>query len=622
MARQKLFVLFDILLFAVLAAILAIYYLGLLTPSVSQTLFAVIAVIATLPVIFRAATALKNKKVTIDLLAAIALVVSILAKEWPSAVFISLMLTSARIFANYTDSRAGHAIASLLKLKPKTAKIEKNGRFIEAPADKIRKGDLVVVELGERIPVDGIIEKGAASIDQSSLTGESLPVAKEKGDQVLSSTFVVEGNLVVRAEKVGQETTFEKIIDLVERSQTNKAKITTLADKFTVGILLLTMMLAASVYFATSGDLNFVLAILLVTCADDIAVAIPMAFTAAIGHGAKRGVIIKGSNYLEALGKVKTIVVDKTGTLTYGRLKVEEFFAFDAVRSPDALQLAGTACALSNHPSAKAIVRYLDGKNINFSEPDSFDEQSGKGAVAFYRDKKIITGKLSFFEEIGYHPNQEQLAHVNAAKEKGLSITLLGANNVLLGFFALADEIKPRIREAVSELKKLGIEKVVMLTGDNEKIAKRVADAAGISHFHANLLPEDKISHLKEYLGQGKLVAMIGDGVNDAAVLSLADVGIAMGLVGADAAIESADIVLMRDDFSKLAEIIRLSKFVSKIARQDFWIWGIINVAGLGLVFAGLFPPTSAAAYNFITDFVPILNSMRLFAKHFVPSYK
>lgn len=618
MKENKLWYFNGILLLVLVFTLLA-HYSGLIYSKFDEWILIIVAVLATLPVILRAFRSLKNKKVSIDLLAGVALIFSLLAKEWTSAVFINLMLTSARILASYTEARSRRAIKSLLKLKPEKAKVERNGKLVEIPLDDVKKGDLVVVELGERVPVDGIIQKGEAEIDQSSLTGESMPVSKTKGERVLSSTIVVSGNLVVKAEKIGEETTLEKIIDLVEKSQANKSEIRMLADKFTVGILLFNLFLATFVYFVFSGNLNLVLAILLVTCADDIAVAIPMAFSAAIGHAAKRGVIIKGSNFLEGLAKLKMMVVDKTGTLTYGQLKVEEFFSFASQKQEEVLRLAGTVCAFSSHPSAKAIVKYLDEKNINFSDPDHFDERSGKGAVAVYRDKKIVIGKLSFFKELNFKISDAELRHINEIEEKGLNTTLLGVNDILLGFFVLADEVKPKIKETIQELRKLGMQKIVMLTGDNEKIAQRIADKVGISEFHANLLPEEKLKYLKKYLSNDYKLAMVGDGVNDAAALTLADIGIAMGAIGSDAAIEAADIALMKDDFSRLPEIIKLSKFTLKISRQDFWIWGIINAFGLVLVFTGILAPVSAAAYNFITDFIPIINSLRLFGFHSVP---
>ncbi|MFH0852200.1 MAG: cation-translocating P-type ATPase [bacterium] len=613
--KKKFFIYRDTVLVCLLAVSLALHYSGLVPLDVDSALMVILAGLGTLPVILSALRALKAKSISIDLLASIALIVSLLAQEWTSAVFINMMLASARLFARYTDSRARRAIASLLKLKPKTAKINENGELKEIPLEQIKKGDSVVVELGERIPVDGTIIKGEASVDQSSLTGESLPVSKSVGEIVLSSTIVTDGNIVVRAEKIGPETTLERIIELVEKSQQNKAAIHGISERFTRWYIFITIAGAIILYFF-SANLDLVLSVLLVTCADDIAVAIPLAFLAAIGYAAKRGIIIKGNNILEGLSKLKVVVVDKTGTLTRGRLKVEEFFTFNGVDPDEALQLAGAVCVLSSHPSAKAVIEYVKENHIVPSEPQDFHEHSGKGAQALWHNKKILSGKLQFFQEQNVQITDAQMAQITEAKNRGFNITLFAADGKMICFTALADELRPQTKQAITELKATGIEKIVMLTGDNEKIARRVASQAGISEFHANLLPEDKIRYLKTYLNKKYKVAMIGDGVNDAAVLALADIGIAMGAIGSDVAIETADIALMKDDLTKVPEIIKLSKYSVSVARQNFWIWGLVNVLGLVLVFFGFFPPARAAAYNFITDFIPLLNSMKLFRLH------
>lgn len=610
--KKNNFLNFDNVLLIALVFVLLLHYFNLVHSELDKLLLIVVSFLATLPVVLKALWSLKNKKFSIDLLAGIALTFSLLAGQWISAIFINLMITSARILANYTKSRSRRIIQSLLKMKPHKAKIEKDGKLTEVPLSALKKGDLVVVDLGERIPVDGVVEKGEASVDQSSLTGESIPVAKTKGSQVLSSTIVVSGNLIIRTEKIGKETIFEKIIGLVEESQINKAEIQTVSEKFTGWYIFITLA-GSMILYSVSGNLSLVLAVLLVTCADDIAVAIPLAFLAAIGQAAKRGVIVKGSNFLEGLTKVKVMMVDKTGTLTRGKLKVEEVFAFNNLKKDEVLKLAGTASLFSNHPAAKAIVSWTKEMGITLSEPAKFEEIAGKGTRAFYENKKIITGKQSFFQEVRIEISDEERRIINREKEKGLNITLIGCDNKLVGFIGLADALRPKIKETIAKLRKIGVDRIIMLTGDNEKIAERIAEQADIKEFHANLLPEDKLKYLKKYLSNDYKLAMVGDGVNDAAVLSLADIGIAMGAIGSDTAIEAADIALMKDDFSKIPEIIKISKFTLKISRQDFWIWGIINVIGLFLVFGNILTPVSAAAYNFITDFIPLINSLRLF---------
>jgi heavy metal translocating P-type ATPase len=522
------------------------------------------------------------------------------------------MLTSARIFDEYAEARAKKSIASLLKLRPHKTKVLKNDEIVEVSIREVRVGDLVVVGLGETISVDGTIEDGEATINQSSLTGESLPVSKKKGDKALSATIVVSGRLFVRTEKVGKDTTLERIIDLVENSRESKADIDTLAEKFTAWYIALVFLGAIAIYLITK-DLTLVLSVALVVCADDIAVSVPLAFLMSIGYAAKKGIIVKGSDFLEGLRRAKVIVVDKTGTLTKGNLNVEFFEIYNGMSQEDFLYFSGTASMLSEHPVSKAIWHYAKTFGLRFYEPGSFLEWSGKGLEAVCRQKKVIIGKLSFVKERGVQITADEEKKIADKKEEGMSVSVVSVDGKMAGFFALADELKPNIKNSIIDLKSLGIEKIVMLTGDNEKIAKRITAITGIDEFHANLLPEDKLKYLKKYLSKKYTTVMIGDGVNDAATLGLADIGVAMGAIGSDAAIESADVVLMKDDFSKIPELIRLSKFTFKIIKQDFMIWGITNAVGLGLVFGGIIGPTGAAAFNFLTDFLPLMNSGRIF---------
>lgn len=609
----------DKILFAILAVVLVVHSLKLLPSDFDSIILITIAAIATLQVIYGAFEELKEKKVSIDLLASIALIFSLLAKEYASAVFINLMLASARILGSYTEGRSRRAIESLLKLKPDKARIKQDGEVKEIAVSKIKIGDLVAVELGERIPIDGKVMEGEAAVDQSSLTGESLPVDKKAGDTAFSSTVIVSGNLLIKTEKIGKETTLEKIIELVEQAAAHKPKITTLADRFTTWYVIL-MLAGSAILYAATQNLVLVLAVVLVVCADDIAIAIPLAFLASIGHAAKRGVIIKGGDFLEGLNKAKVIIADKTGTLTYGKLKVEDFFVFGDLKSKDVLFLAGSASLLSDHLSAKAILKYAQEKGEKPLEPEKFEERSGKGSVSVINNKKISIGKLSFFEELNVRMAEYQRRDIAREKNKGFNTTLIGYDDNLVGFFTLADEVRHNVKNVLSDLKNLGIEKIVMLTGDNEKIAGRVAQSVGITDYHANLLPEDKLKYLKKYLIKDYKTIAIGDGVNDAALLNAADIGIAMGGIGADVTIESGDIVLMADDLSKVTETMRLAKYTNRVAKQDFVIWAVTNSIGLYLVFSGFIPaiilPTFASAYNFLTDFVPIINSVRLFNLH------
>ncbi len=603
---------FDPILLGLLVLSLIIFYFQLWPGLYFNYVLIVLSLVGTIPVIASALLAIKDKHVSVDLLASVALVFSLLSGEWVSAIFINLMLTSARIFLAYSNERARQNIESLLKLKPTKVKVKKDGKVIEVSPSEVKVGDLVIVELGERLPVDGTVMSGEAEIDQSSLTGESLPVSRCCGQEVFSSTMVVSGNLVVATKKIGADTSLEKIIDLVENAQANKAGISTLADKFST-IYIIVMLVASVGLYLWLHNTGLVLSVLLVVCADDIAVAVPMAYLSAIGYGAKRGVIIKGANYLEAISQAKVLVVDKTGTLTTGKLQVNQVIHFDGLPDKEVLALAGSTASVSDHPVAKAILAFVRQEGAIFTPADEFKEIEGKGAWAKEGGKEIRLGRPAYLQESGVVISAADLAKIKEAETGGYNVTLLSVDKKLEAAFVLADALKPHIKETIAELQKDGIAQIIMLTGDNEKIAKRVADEIGIKTYHANLLPADKLKYLKKYLNKKYKVIMAGDGVNDAASLALADIGIAMGKGGLDAAIESADIVLMKDDFKKIHEVIKLSLYVKKVVVQNFWIWGIVNAIGLVLVFTDVIHPTGAAAYNFATDFLPLINSSRIF---------
>lgn len=607
----------DYFLLVALAAIILGHYLNITPDKLDDPLLIFFASVATFPILVSAYKSLRDKKISVDLLASVALIVSLIHKEWASAVFINLMLTSARIFTAYTQKRSESAIKSLLKLRPEKVKIKKGAEIIEESVSKIKKGDLIVIESGDRIPVDGRVISGQAEIDQSSLTGESIPVSKKGGDRVFSSTLNASGSLIIQAERVGKNTTFEKIIQLVEQSQNNKIGIQTLADKFTRWYIIATIIGTIALYIFVR-DLNLVLAVLLVTCADDIAVAIPMAFSAAIGKAAKSGIIIKGGEFFEGLTKVKTFLVDKTGTITKGKLEIKSVFPLGDLDSEKIIKLAATGSCFSQHPVAKAIINYAKIQKIDFEKPQEFKEISGMGSTALYENKTIICGRKKLLEQFNVEITREQQIKITEMEQEGNSVLLVSYAGRLSGYIKFADEVRPEAKEALAELKRLGVEKIIMLTGDNEKVAQKVANQLDIDSFYANLLPQDKLKYIKKYIRQGNgKTAMVGDGVNDAASLALSDVGIAMGAIGTDSAIEAADIALMKDDFSKIPAVVKLSFSVNKIAHQDFIIWGLVNVIGLTLAFTRTIGPEGAAAFNFVTDFFPIINSLRLFRYKF-----
>jgi Cd2+/Zn2+-exporting ATPase len=357
------------------------------------------------------------------------------------------------------------------------------------------------------------------------------------------------------------------------------------------------------------------LSILLVTCADDIAVAIPLAFTAAIGTAAKWGIIIKGGEYLESLAKLKVIVFDKTGTLTEGKMKVQNFMTFNNYSRENFLEIAGTMENKSNHPVARTINQFASSK-AEYLPITEVNETPGFGISGKINGQLAIAGSLSFLKQKGVKFSENEEKALTQEKNQNRTIAVFSLGGKPIGFVSISDNLKSNARSVVGNLKEMGVEKMIMLTGDNEKVAKDTAEKIGLDDFKANLLPENKIQYLKDLIGHGREIAMVGDGVNDAPALAEADIGIAMGAIGSDAAIENAEIILMKDNLRNIADAINLSRYTMKIVYQNFFLWGIINAVGLILIFGHILGPSGAAAYNFITDFLPLLNSLKLFRLH------
>jgi Cd2+/Zn2+-exporting ATPase len=610
----------DVLFFGLIATILSWRFF---VPNLGINFTAVLillSIVANIPVLIEAIRAIVKKSISADVLAGVALVFSFIAREWVSAAFITLMLICARMLHTWSDQKADRALAHLTALRPKVARVKVGSGIVEIPISKINPGDTVVVSLGESVPVDGLIMEGEGLVDQSSITGESLPVFKRVGEKVLSGSILSQGSLTIRAQKVGKYSTIERIIALVEEAGERKSPIMGIADKIAGYYIAGALLVSFVVYFFTK-DVSLILSILLVVCADEIAVAIPLAFLMAVAVLAKRGVIIKGAQYLEGFSDVKTLVVDKTGTLTKGKLSVVKLVIDHHVKEDSLNEIAISIASLSRHPSAESIVNFLE-KKTKRHEIKHFEEKMGKGIVAQFNGEKIVLGRLSFIKELKISISEYLQDQISEEEKNGYNTTLLSKDSKVIGFFVIADEIKSNIKNSIDDLRALGIKSVVMLTGDNAVIANRIALDAGVTDVKAGLLPEDKVKEVEKIMKNkdSGLVAVVGDGVNDAAALKRSSIGVVMGQSGSDVALEAADVVLMHDDFSKINETIRMSRFVMEIAKQNFVWWVVINVLGLYLVFTHVLDPTSAAAFNFLTDFIPLFNALRVmyFPKQYV----
>lgn len=604
----------NITLVVVLALILILKSTKLVV--IPEEIFASISLIAIIPVIINTVKGLLKKELTIDLLAAIALIFSYLAHQWDSAAFINLMLGSARIFDLWTQRRTKNIVEHLLKYRPEKVKVKKGNNFETIGIDSVKVGDIVVIETGERVPVDGIVIDGQASINEATLTGESQPKTKKVGDHVYSSTLNESGDLIVKTEKVAGESTLAKIILLVEEASLKKSQTIRIVSIFTQWYIITTLF-GATILFMITHNTLFVLSVLLVVCADDIAVSIPLAFTTAIARAAQSGILIKSSDVLEKLPKIQIFITDKTGTLTFGHPKIVEVRTFFNTSNEEFLRYMGACEANSSHPISRAILEYVRKEGVNVVPPTEFNEIPGEGIEANYRSKRVFAGKLEFLRRNGIQIAESQKKIIGRLEEGGLSITALGIGSRLLGVIVFEDEVRPSARPLIARTKLLGIKLWVMLTGDNPAVAQKVARLLSIDKVETNLKPEDKIKYIEKIKHEQKneTLAMIGDGVNDAAALAMSDVSFAMGAIGSDAAIDAADVTLMNDNLARIPDAIKLGQNTRQVVKQNFAIWGITNALGLLLVAIGILNPTGAATYNFVTDFFPIFNALRVGVK-------
>ncbi|MBQ4550592.1 MAG: heavy metal translocating P-type ATPase [Oscillospiraceae bacterium] len=536
-----------------------------------------------------------------------------------SAAMILTLITLGKFLETRAKGKTGDAIRQLMDLAPKTALVRRDGVETEIPADQVRVGDTVIVKSGGRISVDGTVIEGRASVDQSALTGESVPVEKEIGDTVAAATILTNGYLELRADKVGEDTTLSQVIRLVEEAGGSKAPIARLADKI-AGVFVPVVMTIAAIAFGVwmlagqtlEFSLTTAIAVLVISCPCALGLATPVAIMVGTGQGAKMGVLFKNAEALENLHRGQTILLDKTGTLTTGKPQVTDVLPGDATE----FVLLRTAVALearSEHPFAKAILDYAKEKDISIREISGFETLPGRGVKGVYNGQTVYGGNGRLMEEIGV--TVPEYPFLSTAGKTPLYFA--NESGKYLGAIAAADVLKDDSREAVERLKKLGLD-VVMLTGDNEKTAKAIAKQAGIDHVIPDVLPGDKAGIVSGYQQKGQRVIMVGDGINDAPALATADVGIAIG-AGTDIAIESADVVLMSGSLNQAASAVELSRATIKNIRENlFWAF-FYNCLGIPIAAGALYPafglqlsPMLGAAAMSMSSVFVVSNALRL----------
>ena len=566
------------------------------------------------PIFKKAFLGVLNRQINVDLVMSLGIIGASLIGEFTASMLVAFFMNLAHYLEDFIVTKSRKAIKELLKIAPACARVKLDEKEMEVSISEIRHGDIVVVRPGEKIAVDGIVKSGQSSVNQASITGESIPVEKMPGDEVFAGTLNESGYLEIDTRKVGEETTLGKIIKLVEEAEANKAPIQRFADRFATYFLPSALTFAFLTYLI-SGKAIYAVAVLVAACPCAVGLATPLSVIASVGSGAKRGLLIKGGLYLEALAKVDCVVMDKTGTVTFGKPQVTEIVSLNNLSLQEILGLAASVERYSEHPLASAILEEAKTRGIEIAEPEGFEYLIGKGISGNVRGKVIALGNQRFLDEKGITISQYARMKAQELEEKGNTALFLSVDSEASGIIAVSDVIREEVPRAIEELKKLGIKKLVLLTGDNERVASAISRSIGITEYRANLLPQGKLKIVKSLQDDGHKVCMIGDGVNDAPALTQADVGIAMGVAGTDVAIEAAHVALMRDDWSQIPQAIKVGRRTYRIIRQGIALsitWDIIT---MGLASVGILSPVLAAAFEELPTLAVAANASRLLVK-------
>ncbi len=542
----------------------------------------------------------------------VGVVAALLIGQWVTAAIVAFFMRVGDFVEGYTMDRGRDALRELEALAPTTARVDRDGTEEETPVASVRPGDLVVVRPGERIPVDGRVLEGSASVEQAAITGESMPVDVRAGDDVFAATIARGGALRIEVTRVGDEATFGRIIRMVEDAEGRRGRVQSFADRFSTWYLPIVGTIALATYLIR-GDVLATAAVLVVACSCAFAIATPVAMLASIGTAARRGLLIKGGAYIEALARADVVLVDKTGTFTVGRPAVAEVVALDGTDATDAtevLRLAASAERDSEHPLAGAIRDEARRRGVTLSTPAHFRALEGAGVAAEVDGQEIVVGRAELARSTADNSAAAE-PEVERLRAAGMTVAHVLRDGQLIGAIGLHDEVRPDVPAALAELRAMGFRTIELLTGDHEQAAAPVTRTLGVD-YRAGLLPEDKIRIVREYQEAGHTVVMIGDGVNDAPALAQADVGIAMGAAGTDLALEVAHVALLRDDWALVPEAFRTARRTMGIVKGNFGLTGVYNVVGLTLAALGILPPILAAAAQSIPDLGILGNSARL----------
>lgn len=565
-----------------------------------------------LPIIKEAATCLYEEfDIKADVLVSLALIASVIIGEIFAAGEISVIMTIGALLEDLTVQKAQSGIENLVKLTPKQARIIIDNKEIMINADDIEIGDIVRVIAGETIPVDGVIIKGQGSIDESIMNGESLPVDKYVGDDVLSGTINQYSTFDIKATKTSQDSSLKRMIKLVKEADSKKAPIVSLTDRWATWIVVIALVSSIGTYLVTHQILRSV-TILVVFCPCALILATPTAIMAGIGNASKYGMLIKGGDVVERLSKIKNIAFDKTGTLTYGKLSVVEYKSFNPEYDDETfLKILASVEAYSEHPLGKAITSYYKENNEELLDIQNFIVNPGKGITANLGEKSILVGNLKLIKDVDINLNKDIINISEEFTKKGCTVIYLSIDNKLIGYVALSDILREEAKEVISYIKSQKINPV-MLTGDNKNSAQNIASIVGIDDIHPSLLPEDKMNIIKNLEDSKSPTCMIGDGVNDALALKYSSVGISMGSIGSDIAIEASDIALASDDIKNIPYLLYLSKKTMKTIKLNVTFSLALNFLAIILAMTGILNPVVGALVHNLGSVFVILNSAKL----------
>jgi Cd2+/Zn2+-exporting ATPase len=558
---------------------------------------------------YGAAKNLSEHNFSMDVLATIAILASIASGEYFPATIVAVMLVGGEMLENYAQKRSVKAIEKLVAGQPRTATVFRNGQEVEVKPEEVAVGETVIVKPGGKIPVDGVIQRGHASINQASVTGESVPAEKAEGATVYSGSIVQHGAIYVVTTAVGEKSTYGRIITMVKEAEERKAPIERTADKyakyFTPAILAIGV-----VVFALTQDILRVASVFVIACPCALILSTPAAIVASIGNAAKKGILIRNGETLEKSAKVDMLVVDKTGTVTNGKLKVTEVKSFSQYSPKEILQFAATSEKCSEHPYARAILEKAITEGVDVSHPECFEHHPGLGVYASSKGSTIVTGNGRLMQKYSVQVTEEIQSYVT--KQDSCTVVLVAKEHTLLGTISMADQPRENVGEILAEMKNAGVNRIVMLTGDKREVALNVAASCGVDEVVSDLMPEDKAHQIRDYKTHGSTVAMVGDGVNDAPALAESDVGVAMGVSGTEATIETAGIVLASDDLSKLPKAFKIGKATMAVIKQNIAFALAVNIIGVVLSSQGLVSPLAASVIHESNALIVMLNSLRL----------